>query len=125
MVIGDGTADSTGDGGPRTSAQVYKPFDVYAHPVTDELYVTERLVRRIRKRSTDDVMSTVAGAGAGSGAPVCTIDLEITKSFSVVPQIRNMTVNQSIISGYLIGHNNKVPFLLVFVYSTECYILTC
>eukprot|EP00607_Mallomonas_marina_P002664 CAMPEP_0182437802 /NCGR_PEP_ID=MMETSP1167-20130531/85293_1 /TAXON_ID=2988 /ORGANISM="Mallomonas Sp, Strain CCMP3275" /LENGTH=569 /DNA_ID=CAMNT_0024630851 /DNA_START=98 /DNA_END=1807 /DNA_ORIENTATION=+ len=66
VLIGDGTPSTGGDGGNGPDAQVNGPIDVYAHPVTNEIYLSEQSGRVIRKLGTDNIMSTIAGTGSGS-----------------------------------------------------------
>lgn len=63
---GDGTAASTGDGGPATAASLNLPRGVAAHG--DVVYIADTAGHRIRKVAADGTISTVAGTGtAGAG----------------------------------------------------------
>jgi uncharacterized protein (TIGR03437 family) len=58
-LIGDGTAQSTGDGGLATSAQTYFPTDVKVAS-DGTVYFTEPAASRVRKISRNGIVSTVA-----------------------------------------------------------------
>ncbi|MBA3312803.1 MAG: hypothetical protein H0T47_05845 [Planctomycetaceae bacterium] len=78
-LIGDGTAASTGDGGPAARATVSGPFGVTLGP-DGALYVCETTGHRIRRIDLDtDRVSTVAGTGesgyAGDGGPATSAKL--------------------------------------------------
>lgn len=62
VIIGTGTASSTGDGGTATAATVNWPIDV-AIDSQGSLYVSEYFGHRIRKISTNGIVSTFAGTG--------------------------------------------------------------
>ena len=62
VVAGDGTANSTGDGGLATSAEVNLPVDVaVAGNGTGNLYVLEETGQRVRVITPDGKISTFAG----------------------------------------------------------------
>ncbi|HEX6984396.1 MAG TPA: hypothetical protein VF170_03415 [Planctomycetaceae bacterium] len=72
-LIGDGTAASTGDGGPASEATVSGPFGVTIGP-DGALYVCETTGHRIRRVDLESgLVSTVAGSGesgySGNGGP--------------------------------------------------------
>ncbi|MEU5996783.1 RICIN domain-containing protein [Streptomyces sp. NPDC047197] len=65
-VAGTGTAGSSGDDGPATSAQLDKPLAVLVDSAGG-LYIADHRNHRVRKVTTDGTISTVAGTGtAGS-----------------------------------------------------------
>jgi serine/threonine-protein kinase len=71
-IAGTGTAGSAGDGGPATAAQVNAPNGL-ALATNGTLYIADSNNQRIRKISTDGVITTVAGVGSkgfsGDGGP--------------------------------------------------------
>ncbi len=65
--LGDGNVvGSNGDGGPALSASLRFPVGV-AVDVEGNVYVTDVADNRIRKVSTEGIVSTVAGGGSGTG----------------------------------------------------------
>jgi predicted phage tail protein/sugar lactone lactonase YvrE len=61
-VVGNGTAGSTGDGGPATSAELTTPVDVKVSPAGD-LYIADGGASKIRKVDAGGTISTFAGSG--------------------------------------------------------------
>ena len=61
-VAGNGTAGYLGDGGAATNARLYYPNGV-AVDAFGNLFIADTVNRRIRKVSTNGVMTTVAGNG--------------------------------------------------------------
>ncbi|WP_242929066.1 LamG-like jellyroll fold domain-containing protein [Pontibacter vulgaris] len=61
-VAGNGTSGYSGDGGAATSAQIRYPTDV-AVDAAGNLYIADQSNFRIRKVSTNGVITTVAGNG--------------------------------------------------------------
>src|SRR5580692_8237497 len=59
---GTGTAGSSGDGGPATSAQLNQPYGIYEDP-DGNAYIGTRGDNKIRKVATDGTISTFAGNG--------------------------------------------------------------
>jgi streptogramin lyase len=71
-VAGTGTAGSTGDGGPASSAQTNDPYGVVRGP-DGALWFCEHAGHSIRRIATDGTITTVAGTGKkgyeGDGGP--------------------------------------------------------
>ncbi|MFD3413881.1 RICIN domain-containing protein, partial [Streptomyces cyaneofuscatus] len=66
-VAGTGTAGSSGDGGPATSAMLHTPLGVVVDS-TGVLYISDYNNHRVRKVARDGQISTIAGKGtAGFG----------------------------------------------------------
>jgi YD repeat-containing protein len=61
-VAGDGTYDSTGDGGPAVSASLARPVAVATTP-EGSLLIADRDARRVRRVDPSGIISTVAGNG--------------------------------------------------------------
>ncbi len=71
-IAGDGSYDSSGDGGPATAATVYMPSGI-ATDSTGNLYFAESWAPRVRKIDTHGIITTVTGNGfygsSGDGGP--------------------------------------------------------
>jgi sugar lactone lactonase YvrE len=65
-VAGNGTAGSSGDGGPATSAQLNTPYAI-AIDSAGNLFIADSNNHRIRKVTPAGTISTVVGAGGGAG----------------------------------------------------------
>ncbi|MEV5237947.1 RICIN domain-containing protein [Streptomyces cinnamoneus] len=76
-VAGTGAANSSGDGGPATSAQL-NPVGVVVDSAGN-LYISDYSNNRVRKVAVDGKISTVAGTGAanfgGDGGPAASAQL--------------------------------------------------
>ncbi|HET6252503.1 MAG TPA: T9SS type A sorting domain-containing protein [Puia sp.] len=72
VFAGTGTAGSSGDGGPATSAQLNQPYGIFEDP-DGNVYIGTRGDNKIRKVATDGTISTFAGNGtagySGDGGP--------------------------------------------------------
>lgn len=78
IVAGNGTAGSSGDGGPATAASIY-PLDIELDSA-GRLYIAEgRDYNRIRRINEDGTITTVAGNGSagfsGDGGPATSAQL--------------------------------------------------
>lgn len=62
-----GTASSTGDGGPWSSATLNQPHGVAVNPMTGDVYVAEKGGHVVRKFGANNVVSTLAGAAGSAG----------------------------------------------------------
>src|ERR1035441_2021200 len=71
-VAGNGTPGYSGDGGLALNAQLSSSLSV-ALDMSDNLYIADSLNNRVRKVSSDGIISTVAGTGIfgfwGAGGP--------------------------------------------------------
>jgi hypothetical protein len=65
-VAGNGTGAYSGDGNTATSASLYWPSDVAVDAIGN-LFIADSENNRIRKVSTNGIITTVAGGGAGGG----------------------------------------------------------
>ncbi len=77
-VAGNGNRGFSGDGGPATSAQLYRPRGV-AVDSAGNLFIADGWNYRVRKVTPDGVISTVAGNGrpgfSGDGGPATSAQL--------------------------------------------------
>jgi sugar lactone lactonase YvrE len=77
-VAGNGTQGSSGDGGPATKAELLSPAGV-AVDAFGNLFIADRASQRIRKVTTDGIITTVAGNGtqgySGDGGPATKAEL--------------------------------------------------
>ncbi|HAO79346.1 MAG TPA: hypothetical protein DCQ92_10275 [Verrucomicrobia subdivision 3 bacterium] len=64
-IAGNGTAGFTGDGGIATTGKIYQPYGVAADGFGN-VFIADSSNNRIRKVSTNGVMTTVAGTGVPS-----------------------------------------------------------
>jgi sugar lactone lactonase YvrE len=71
-VAGNGEKGYSGGGGPATAAALNEPYGVVVDSAGN-LYIADRLNRRVRKIDTGGIITTVAGTGAaaygGDGGP--------------------------------------------------------
>jgi streptogramin lyase len=85
-VAGNGTAGFSGDGGPAASAQLNAPRGV-AVDASGNLYIADALNNRIRKVSSDGIITTVAGNGSfsysGDGGPAVNAQLSGPRGLAV------------------------------------------
>ncbi|NDC43429.1 MAG: hypothetical protein EBZ77_18090, partial [Chitinophagia bacterium] len=71
-IAGNGTASTSGDGGPAVSASLYNPGGVYYEPATGDIFLSEYTGSKIRKINSSGTISTYAGVGygySGDGGP--------------------------------------------------------
>jgi len=77
-VAGNGIRNSSGDGGPATSAELYNPSGV-ALDGNGNLYIAGYFDNRIRMVNTSGIITTVAGNGtpgfSGDGGPATSAEL--------------------------------------------------
>jgi hypothetical protein len=99
-VAGNGSSGYGGDGGPATSAQLNGPWGV-AFDSVGNLYIADSGNNRIRRVTTDGVISTVAGNGspgyAGDGGPATSAQL--TPLDVAVDSVGNL---------YILDGNNRI-----------------
>ena len=85
-VAGNGTYGYAGDGGPATQAEFYDPWAV-AVDRSGNLYIADAIINRIRKVSTDGIVTTVAGVGtagfSGDGGPATASQLDAPTALAV------------------------------------------
>ncbi len=78
-VAGNGTQGYSGDGSAATAAQLNSPWGV-AVDGAGNLFISDTSNHRVRKMTTDGVISTFAGAGiagySGDGGPAATAQLQ-------------------------------------------------
>jgi sugar lactone lactonase YvrE len=77
-VVGNGTPGDSGDGGPATAAELGNPTGI-AVDSSGNLYFSDIHFHRVRKVTTDGIISTVAGTGtagfSGDGGPAASSQL--------------------------------------------------
>lgn len=85
-IAGNGTQDSTGDGGPAALAEFRFPVGV-ALDRSGNLYIAEADGRRVRKIDQNGRISTVAGTGvvgfSGDGGPATRAQLAVPEAIAV------------------------------------------
>ena len=85
-VAGNGVEAFSGDGGPATSASLAGPFSVAVDP-SGNLYIADFVNVRVRKVSTNGIITTIAGNGtfvaAPDGAPATQTGFEGPQSVAV------------------------------------------
>ncbi len=85
-VAGTGRSAFSGDGGPATAASLSFPVGV-AVDAAANLYIADRLNSRIRKVSSDGIITTIAGNGtiglSGDGGPAASASLSISRLVAV------------------------------------------
>lgn len=78
-IAGNGSAGYSGDGGPATSAQIFRPISAKMDKFGN-LYVAEEYNNIVRKISPTGIISTVAGNGSqgysGDGGPATDAQLD-------------------------------------------------
>lgn len=92
--MGDGNPASTGDGLHRLGAAVAEPWKVFVHPITRDVFISERRTGRVRRvDGANGAVSTLLGP-EGSNA---TIVLPLSEVHDVlpVPGTRNMLIVSS------------------------------
>jgi len=65
-IAGTGVTGYSGDGGPATAAQLYRPTDI-AIDATGNMYISDEFNHCIRKIDTLGIISTFAGTGGVAG----------------------------------------------------------
>jgi hypothetical protein len=87
-VAGNGTAGSTGDGGPATSAELSRPVRV-AMQADGGYLIAEQNGNRVRRVAPDGTISTIAGTGtagfSGDGGPATVAQIGRAFGVSVLP----------------------------------------
>jgi sugar lactone lactonase YvrE len=85
-VAGNGWAGFGGDGGPATSAELWYPLGV-AVDQDGNLFIADSHNNRIRKVSTDGIITTVAGNGtfgfSGDGGPPTSAQLDYPSAIAL------------------------------------------
>ena len=83
LFAGTGSFGFTGDGGPATSARIGEPWGI-AVDSSDNLYIADSNNNRIRKVTTDGVITTIAGNGTagfdGDAGPAISAELNFPTS---------------------------------------------
>jgi hypothetical protein len=85
-IAGNGTATSSGDGGPATAAGVNHPSGITAD-AAGNIYIAEMMGHKIRRVSTSGIITTVAGDGTvgygGDGGPAIAAQLRYPKGVCI------------------------------------------
>jgi len=111
-VAGNGTQGFSGDGGPATLASLYRPGGV-AVDASGNLFIADSFNQRIRKVSTNGIVTTIAGNGnqgfSGDGGPATSASLAYPSGIAVDAS-GNLYIGDYI--------NNRVREVLASAYST-------
>ncbi|MBI4907469.1 MAG: hypothetical protein HY820_27840 [Acidobacteria bacterium] len=85
-IAGNGVAGHSGDGGPATGASLYRPVGI-AVDSNRNVYIAEIIGHRIRKVTSNGIISTVAGTGiygySGDGGPAANAQINRPGSVAV------------------------------------------
>nr|MDP8943590.1 hypothetical protein [Actinomycetota bacterium] len=85
-VAGNGSFGYSGDGGPATSAELHRPYDL-AIDTAGSLHIADSLNDAVRKVDTSGTITTVAGTGAygysGDGGPATAAKLAAPEGVAV------------------------------------------
>jgi sugar lactone lactonase YvrE len=85
-IAGNGTPGGDGDGGPATSAQLYRPTGL-AFDAQGNMYIADLYANRIRKVNTAGIITTIAGTGfggfSGDGLPATSAQLNAPEGVAV------------------------------------------
>jgi hypothetical protein len=90
-IAGTGEPGFSGDGGPATSAQIYRPTGL-AFDAQGSLYIADLQNDRIRKVNTAGIITTFAGGGSipgpgiGDGGPATSAELNVPEAVAVDAQ---------------------------------------
>ncbi len=72
-IVGNGTATSTGNGGPATAATTNAPAGVYRDATTGNIYIAEQGGSRVRMINSSGIITNIVGTGSftsnGDGGP--------------------------------------------------------
>lgn len=87
-AAGTGVGGFSGDGGPATEAQLYFPYSVAVAP-DGTMYYSEPSGARVRRVTSNGIISTVAGNGeggfSGDGGPATTAQIQNPYAIAVAP----------------------------------------
>lgn len=87
-IAGNGATSYSGDGGQATSAGIYHPYGI-AFDASDNLIISDSLNNRIRRVSSNGIISTIAGNGAtgfgGNGGRATSASMNNNRAISLDP----------------------------------------
>jgi len=96
---GTGDQGFSGDGGPATAAMMGMPVDFAVHPVSGDLFISERSNNRIRKIDSRGIISTFAGSGdegfSGDGGPATDARLSQPLDLAFHPVSHDLFISDS------------------------------
>ena len=94
-IVGNGKAGFSGDGGPARSASLNEPYGV-VYDAGGNLYIADRLNRRVRKVDSAGTISTFAGDGGkafgGDGGPSPKASLVEPNGLAIDPQGKRLYI---------------------------------
>jgi RHS repeat-associated protein len=105
-IAGTGTAGFSGDGGPATQAQITYPGDLVVAPDGNVYFVDQFPSNRIRRISTDGIITTVAGNGvyanSGDGGPALLASFAFTPFNPIINGVMSLASDGSL---YVISYS--------------------
>ena len=131
---GTGVIGYGGDGGPATAAQLWNPLCI-AVDSKDNLYLTDRMNKRVRKIDTFGIISTVAGNGitlySGDGIPATATgigplalcidnmdNLYVSDSNQRIRMVNNMGIIYTVVGTGIAGYNGDgIPSTSAQIYT--------
>jgi YD repeat-containing protein len=105
-IAGTGTAGFSGDGGPATQAQITYPGDLVVAPDGNVYFVDQFPSNRIRRISTDGIITTIAGNGiygnSGDGGPALQASFAFTPFNPIINGVMSLASDGSL---YVISYS--------------------
>jgi len=101
-IAGNGKAGFSGDGGPASLSMLNTPYGI-AIDKYENIYIADSANNRVRKISTDGIITTIAGTGvvglSGDGGPALLAQFDSPQALAVTPD-NELVINDE--------HNNRI-----------------